>query len=386
MILEELTYSEAHTITLAPHGADADLIESFDAGSRTIRTLTSSEYLDIKNSCFDLLGVGEVVDNPVRRRIELKIGGRVTTIRIWILPSRPVTISLSLTDRNEWISRRQVQLDTTLLDEIERLGSHRRGLILISSPSASVCRHTLAGILSSLKQRGLRSALFQRESSSPIRGITTFDLSRDDSARILTQENLLYVTESGVDVLALDLDLDQAQILELIPLAAVEALVIVTMGSRDAIGAAQKLTQLKASPEIVNTTLEMVVAIHRAERLCPFCRKPEVLDEKRLPQVLKGSKISNAMVFRADGCTFCDNSGTRGGVNIYEVLNWDREKTSASLLGLSKKSLIKKSFELGLMRPVSLEARRALFDGVISFEEYLRLLGLKPREPSETGT
>lgn len=377
-ILAELLRSECHSLSLCPHRSDADLVVAHEDGSKVLRTLPMAEYHEVLSSVEQLLGIrARDVTAPLRTKVELESQGTPLTVRVWLMPSKPPTVSFSAVDRESWSSRRRIHLDQPLIDALTRRGAQRHGLVVLTSADAADRDDALSGILAHLKRNRLRSAVFTDRSTHRLREVSY--LSVREGSHSFSPEELLFVTESGFDVIAINRPLTGAELQQLVPLAAVEATVLVCLDQKDAVDAVRQLALTAHPPQIVSATLEMVVAVHRARRLCPFCRRPTVLDETVLPPALKATKLAGAVVFQSPGCALCAHQGHRGMVHLYETLHWDHEKAGAAVLALDRKAMQKKCFELGLMRPISLEARNALLQGVVGFDEYLRLIGLGSR-------
>lgn len=377
-LFAELMRVECHALSLVPHRTDVDLVAAHEDSSRVLRSLPLGEYQAVLEAVQQLLGLAaDETSAPLRRKVEIEFEGQPATIRVWILPSSPPTLSFSAVDRESWSSRRQIHLAPDLLDAVARRGAQRRGLVVLTTPDGTDRDDALAGILAHLKRRQLRIALFTQPSSHRLREITYFEMEGQDS--LFSQEQLLFVAESGIDVLAFNLPLKPERLQELLPLAAVEATILVCLQEKDAVDAIRLLASMPLAPPIIASTLEMVVAVHRSQRLCFFCRRPQILEDSQLPDALKGSKLSGAVVFSSPGCPLCQGTGHRGMVHLYETLVWDHDKASAEMFSLDRRSLMKKCYELGLMRPISMEARSALLQGIVSFDEYLRMLNLSGR-------
>ncbi|MBI4858781.1 MAG: hypothetical protein HY815_00695 [Candidatus Riflebacteria bacterium] len=375
-LLKELATTECHSLSLVPHALGADIIVSDDEDSRLRSSIGLDEYKQILSKCCELLSTQDsALTEAVRQKVNVKLSGQPFTFRLWAFPSSPPTLAFSLSEKESWASRRQVRLEASVLEGLVRRARQRRGLVLLTGGPDLDLSDTLAGILAALKRERLRLATFSDRMKHRLREVSHFEVSPDPD-RCLSQEKLLFVTESGVDVVAIDCPLSDERLRDLVPLSAVEACVIIGLRERDTLDALGALVRSRVPLEILSTTLEMAISVHRVPRLCPFCRRAFVLADALVPAPLKGSKLVNAVVFEASGCRLCNDTGARGSVCLFEVLSWDRDKASPDTLGLERRALMKRCYELGLMRPVTLEARKALLAGVISFPAYLNLLGL----------
>jgi len=380
-ILSELSSIECHSLTIVPFGAGADVMITDEEGSHLVRHVGQSEYREILTACLKLLLLPPADPTEViRQKVEVTFSGEPFVFRLWVLPSSPPTLSFSVSDRESWTRRRQVYADSMLIDALVHKAQQRRGLLVVTAASPHDLHDTFVGILSSLRRAHLRVAVFSDKVKSRLREISHLEVAANRTEGLLAQETLLFIAESGIDVLAFQLALNQEQLRKLVSIAAMDASLLVTMREPHTLDAVASLVRAQIPLETISTTLETVLSIHRIPKLCPFCRRAIVLADSLLPPALKGSKLVNAVAFESTGCQLCAKTGVRGWLSLYEVLNWDREKAPPDTLALDRRALMKRCYELGLIRPMTLEARKALLAGEISLNSYMSLLGVAAKK------
>ena len=106
-------------------------------------------------------------------------------------------------------------------------------------------------------------------------------------------------------------------------------LVVSTLHTNDAISTINRLVDMNIEPFLVSSSLIAVVAQRLVRKLCPDCRTHDSVteDEARLlgsDQVQAGQKV-----YKASGCSKCNNTGYKGRLPLFEVLNITEDMRSA---------------------------------------------------------
>ena len=116
-------------------------------------------------------------------------------------------------------------------------------------------------------------------------------------------------------------------------------LVLSTLHTNDAIGAIPRLLDMKIEPFLLSSSLEAVAAQRLVRRICPHCKQEVKLSEKQTQRItdlfatvpeeeVKAYKLDpkqKAVVFEGKGCDECGNSGYKGRIAIYEVIDVNDE-------------------------------------------------------------
>ncbi len=100
-------------------------------------------------------------------------------------------------------------------------------------------------------------------------------------------------------------------------------LVLTSMHTTSAIGSVVRLREMGIEPYLIASALSGVVAQRLVRRLCPMCRqKVPYLDSVADNLVRAGvlAKGESFETYKEGGCENCDQTGFRGRVGVYEVL------------------------------------------------------------------
>jgi len=150
-------------------------------------------------------------------------------------------------------------------------------------------------------------------------------------------------------------------------------LVFSTLHTNNALGSIIRLLDMETPNYLISSALSLVVAQRLVRRLCPECK---VTDDKITLKILNSigidsSQSSRARIYKSKGCNDCNQSGHKGRMGIYEILEIDKDMKLAILQGKSQSELevIAKKNNFRTMQNM---AHELLLSGELSFKEYER--------------
>jgi type IV pilus assembly protein PilB len=149
-------------------------------------------------------------------------------------------------------------------------------------------------------------------------------------------------------------------------------LVLSTLHTNDAPSTINRLMNMGIEPFLVATSLNLVCAQRLVRRLCKDCREeihmpPSALVDVGFPE----EESARVKLFKGKGCQTCNNTGYKGRVGLYEVMEITEGVRELVLTGASALELRRKAVEEGMitLRGSGLWKIR---EGVTTVEEVLR--------------
>jgi MSHA biogenesis protein MshE len=104
-------------------------------------------------------------------------------------------------------------------------------------------------------------------------------------------------------------------------------LVFSTLHTINAVATVNRLLDMGAAGYMIASAVHGVVAQRLVRRLCPDCRapaQPSVQELAWLSAMGRRAECEGARFYAPQGCSFCNLSGYRGRVAVYEMLEIDR--------------------------------------------------------------
>jgi type IV pilus assembly protein PilB len=149
-------------------------------------------------------------------------------------------------------------------------------------------------------------------------------------------------------------------------------LLLSTLHTNDAPSTINRLMNMGIEPFLVASSLNLVCAQRLVRRVCPECAEPEPTPEQGLIQAgFSADDAKRVTPMHGYGCDRCNQTGYKGRVGLYEVMEVTDELRELILIGASSLELRKKASEDGMisLRQSGLEKVKL---GVTTLEEVVR--------------
>ena len=146
-------------------------------------------------------------------------------------------------------------------------------------------------------------------------------------------------------------------------------LVLSTLHTNDAPGAPMRLVDMGIEPYLVASAINCVVAQRLARRVCTSCRQAV-----NVPGQSVGLTGGEVEVFEAVGCPRCRNTGYRGRIGLYEVMNVSDEIRTAIVTRAPAQEIARIAASQG-MRTLRDDGYVKVRSGATTLVEISRVLG-----------
>lgn len=259
---------------------------------------------------------------PQDGRIKLEIGGKPIDYRVSSLPTLfGEKIVLRLLDSSN------LQLDMTKLGfepkqiEIFKEGIYRPyGMCLVTGPTGSGKTTTLYSALAELNQIDTNISTAEDPVEFNLEGINQVNVKKDIGLTFAACLKSFLRQDPDIIMVGEIRDHEVGEI-------AVEAaltghMVLSTLHTNDAPSTITRLVNMGIEPFLVAAALNVVVAQRLCRKICKDCKD---VDPGATKEVLVSCGISPAsaekiIAYKGKGCANCNNTGYKGRVAIYEVL------------------------------------------------------------------
>jgi type IV pilus assembly protein PilB len=151
-------------------------------------------------------------------------------------------------------------------------------------------------------------------------------------------------------------------------------LVLSTLHTNDAPSTVNRLLNMGIEPFLVASSVNCILAQRLARKVCGECkeRETEVTKQALLDAGLSEEEIANATLFRGRGCRNCSETGYKGRIAVYEVMELSEELKEFVLNGASSMELKREAIRGGMMT-LRRSALNKLIEGTTTLSEVLRV-------------
>jgi len=300
---------------------------------------------------------------PQDGRARVTVAGSALDLRVATAPTahgESVTIRL-LEDRDTQVKLDDLGLSQGQRDHLTAHLSAPYGLILVTGPTGSGKTTTLAGALDQLNTSDRKLISIEDPIEYQIEGVN--QIAVNSSIGLTFASVLRSVLRHDPDVIVVG-ELRDGETAEIAINAALTGhLVLATVHTNTASGAAPRLIDMGVDPALLRSTLRLSLAQRLVRQLCGACRQPDTP-----PTGLKTA-------WKAVGCNECSQTGYLGRIGVFEFVDMKDELSDVLKPGVAS-SEIEKLARKNNMVSIRQDALEKIEAGITSAEEVDRVLGV----------
>jgi type IV pilus assembly protein PilB len=310
---------------------------------------------------------------PQDGRIGVTVDGRFIDIRVATLPvMRGESTVLRILDQRRLV----IELDELGMraddrELLERAVTRSHGAVLVTGPTGSGKTTTLYATLIDINTPDKTLIAIEDPIEYELDGIKQIQVN--PKVGLTFASGLRSMIRSDPDVLMVGeiRDRETAQIA--VESALTGHLVLSTLHTGDAPTAPARLIEMGIEPFLIASSVDCVVAQRLARRLCPDCKRPARISAEELRR--SGFDADEPIdAHEPVGCVRCNNSGYRGRIGLYEVMEVGDEINALILARASGDEIAAAATAAG-MRRIREDGLDKVRNGVTSVPEVLRALG-----------
>ncbi|MCP4786628.1 MAG: Flp pilus assembly complex ATPase component [Fuerstiella sp.] len=258
---------------------------------------------------------------PQDGRIELNVGGNQVDLRVSVLPVLfGEAVVMRILDRTVVaLDLNKIGMDATTLSRFRRVVELPNGIVLVTGPTGSGKTTTLYSALNELNDVSTKIITSEDPIEYDIEGIMQCPINPD-----------IGVTFSSILRGVLRHDPDKILVGEIrdyetgeiaVQSALTGHLVFSTLHTNDAPTAITRLRDMGVPAFLITATVEAILAQRLVRRICSECRTEfEPSDELLLELQLPLDTARKYKFYYGKGCSRCNNTGYKGRVGIYELM------------------------------------------------------------------
>ncbi len=318
---------------------------------------------------------------PQDGRIRFKFDDKLDT-RISILPvtkGEKVVIRL-LSQKGKSFALTDLGFRPEEIAIIERSYKKPYGSIVSSGPTGSGKTTTLYSILQLVNSRDINISTVEDPVEYEIEGVNQVQVNQ--KAGLTFGTGLRSLLRQDPDVIMIG-EIRDEETAEIATNAAMTGhLVLSTIHTNDSVTTIPRLIDMGVDAYLVASTLNVVLAQRLSRRLCEKCKQETSLSMEEYTTIKKlrpdiallikqGEKL-----YKAAGCNVCGNSGYKGRIGLYEILEVTEKIRQIIIDSANTDTIFKAAREQGLKLIVE-DGVEKIKLGTISMDELIRVTALK---------
>lgn len=269
---------------------------------------------------------------PQDGRFNLKIKHRSIDVRISTMPVQfGESVVMRLLDHSDgMLTLDKVGMPTHIRDRFRKAITRPHGLVLVTGPTGSGKTTTLYGALTELNKPDKKIITVEDPVEYRLPRISQVQLHEKIG---LTFASVLRATlRQDPDILLVG-EIRDAESAEIALRASMTGhMVLSTLHTNDAVSSAMRLMDIGVDGYLVAAALKAIIAQRLVRRICSSCVQPSVPDanqQQLLATISKGRDFSQVPFKQGSGCPHCHNTGYRGRVGVFEMLELNQSMAEA---------------------------------------------------------
>ena len=326
---------------------------------------------------FKIMGKLDIAERrlPQDGAIPFKIEGKVVDLRLSILPTannERIVMRILNKDAGD-ISLEQLNFEDTDLKNLRKAIHGTQGLVLVTGPTGSGKTTTLYSILKEVSKPHLNILTAEDPVEYELDGVGQVQVKEDIGFSFATA--LRSFLRQDPEIILVGEMRDKETVDIGLKAALTGHLVFSTLHTNDAPSTITRLQNMGTPDYLISAAVTLVLAQRLARKTCMECREP---DQDVTPKALADfgftvEQASRAKVQRGKGCPKCKNSGYKGRMGIYEILNVTKPIKEAILRQATTPELKKIATDEGF-RTMQDMGRELILTGDLNFREFDRVL------------
>ena len=311
-------------------------------------------------------------DGRIKIKVKVDARSRELDFRVSTLPTLfGEKVVLRLLDKeNLMLDMTKLGFEPESLVKFKRNISKPYGMVLVTGPTGSGKTNTLYSALQSLNTVSTNIMTAEDPVEFNLVGVNQVQMKEQIGLNFAAALRAFLRQDPNIVLVGEIRDFETAEIA--IKAALTGHLVLSTLHTNDAPSTISRLMNMGIEPFLVATSVNLIQAQRLIRRICKDCKRENPMPPEALAEIGFSLEETETMkTYKGQGCTTCNNTGYKGRVGLYEVMEITDEVRELILIGASALELRKKAVEDGMitLRESGLHKIRA---GITTVEEVVR--------------
>ncbi len=391
-LLEYAILEKASDIHIEPSEKEVNVRYRIDGILKNVMTLPKSVHSGVI-ARIKILSNLKIDEHrlPQDGRFKIKTAEYQVSFRVSIIPTfdgEKIVLRL-LPEQTQQLTLEQLGFQSGAYEIVKNNIEKPHGMILVTGPTGSGKTTTLYTILNILNKPEVNISTIEDPIEYRMPGVNQSQIQ--PKVGFTFASGLRAFLRQDPDIIMVGEIRDQETAEIGINAAMTGHLVLSTLHTNDAITTIARLTDMKIPTFLISSTLNLVIAQRLVRKICKNCIESYNLDQKMHEELKKqfdideaekelvkqgyiteGQGFESILFYRGKGCDQCGNTGYKGRIGIYEVLEINEKIKDLILKKASSGEISSAALEQGMMTIMQDGLIKAK-TGTTTIEEVLRV-------------
>ena len=289
-------------------------------------------------------------DGRIKIKVKVDDRSRELDFRVSTLPTLfGEKVVLRLLDKDKlMLDMTKLGFEAQSLEKFQRAISNPYGMVLVTGPTGSGKTNTLYSALQSPNQPETNIMTAEDPVEFNLPGINQVQMKEQIGLNFAASLRSFLRQDPNIILVGEIRDFETAEIA--IKAALTGHLVLSTLHTNDAPSTISRLVNMGIEPFLVATSINLIQAQRLIRRVCSECKEETKVPIEGLVEIgFSEDEAKKLKVYKGRGCEICLNTGYKGRVGLYEVMEITDELRELIIIGASAIELRRKAIELGMV-------------------------------------
>jgi len=309
-----------------------------------------------------------------RIKLKMKLAGKLKELdfRVSTIPTlHGEKVVLRLLDKeNLQLDMTRLGFEKSSLKKFEDAILQPYGMVLVTGPTGSGKTNTLYSALSRINTPEVNIMTAEDPVEFQLPGVNQVQMKESIGLNFAAALRSFLRQDPNIVLVGEIRDFETAEIA--IKAALTGHLVLSTLHTNDAPSTINRLMNMGIEPFLVATSVNLICAQRLVRRICSKCKEPDDVPLQALLNVgFPEAEAPSIQLQRGRGCDVCNNTGYKGRVGLFEVMDVTDDIRELILSGATAVELRRKALEEGMIS-LRLSGLQKIREGVTTIEEVVR--------------
>ena len=311
-------------------------------------------------------------DGRIKIKVKIDDRSRELDFRVSTLPTLfGEKVVLRLLDKDKlMLDMTGLGFEPESLEKFQRAISNPYGMVLVTGPTGSGKTNTLYSALQALNTNETNIMTAEDPVEFNLQGINQVQMKEQIGLNFAAALRSFLRQDPNIILVGEVRDFETAEIA--IKAALTGHLVLSTLHTNDAPSTVSRLVNMGIEPFLVATSINLIQAQRLIRRICLDCKEEVNVPVEGLIEIgFSREEAPDLKMYHGRGCEACLNTGFRGRIGLYEVMEVTDDLRELIIIGASAIELRRKAIDLGMitLRESGLAKLR---EGITTIEEVVK--------------